>query len=84
MTRTTQQTHHQAGVSESIRVILSLMLVLSAFGAAGCSHDAGAHHRLGSALYAKGQYDAAIAEFKEAIRLNPDFAEAHNDLGSAL
>ena len=26
----------------------------------------------------------AIAEFKEAIRLKPDFAEVHNNLGSAL
>ena len=34
--------------------------------------------------YNKGQLDAAIAEFKEAIRLKPDLAEAHYDLGIAL
>ena len=79
-----QPVEHHAGVRESIRVILSLMLVLSIFGAAGCSHDADAHHRLGSALYAKGQYEGAIAEYREAIRLNPDLALAHNGLGSAL
>jgi tetratricopeptide (TPR) repeat protein len=43
-----------------------------------------AHNSLGSGLNAEGQHDAAIAEFKEAIRLKPDFAEAHNNLGSAL
>jgi len=39
---------------------------------------------LGFALYHKGQYDAAIAEYREAIRLKPGFAEAHNNLGMAI
>jgi len=31
----------------------------------------------------KGQYGAAIASYKEAIRLKPDYAKAHNKLGWA-
>ena len=42
------------------------------------------HYTLGNALYLKGQYDPAIAEYKEAIRLKPDYALAHNNLGMAL
>ena len=32
----------------------------------------------------EGQHDAAIAQFKEVIRLEPDDARPHNNLGSAL
>ena len=32
----------------------------------------------------KSKHDEAIAEYREAIRLKPDFAEAHNNLGNAL
>ena len=40
---------------------------------------------LGSALHGiRARLDEAIAEFREAIRLKPDYAEAHNNLGIAL
>ena len=32
----------------------------------------------------KGQTDEAIRQFEETIRLKPDFAEAHYNLGTAL
>jgi len=35
-------------------------------------------------LSKKGQIDEAISQFQEAIRLKPDDAEAHNNLGTAL
>jgi len=47
------------------------------------SGDAAADLNLGLALYNKGDYDAAIAEYKKAIGLKPDSAEAHNNLGVA-
>jgi tetratricopeptide (TPR) repeat protein len=43
-----------------------------------------AHTNLGLAMYAQGKTDSAIAEFRAALRLRPDFAEAYNDLGVAL
>jgi tetratricopeptide (TPR) repeat protein len=36
---------------------------------------------LGLALAASGDYDAAAARYMEALRIKPDFAEAHNALG---
>jgi len=40
-----------------------------------------AHNRLGRALYAQGRFDESIREQLEAIRLNPDLAEAYCILG---
>ena len=42
------------------------------------------HTLLGSALAARGRSEAAIAEFREALRLEPDSAAAHWNLGAAL
>ena len=36
------------------------------------------------ALHGQGKLDEAIAEYREAIRLKPDYAEAHFNLGIAL
>jgi len=43
-----------------------------------------AHFYLGAALARKGDADGAIAGFREALRLNPSYANAHNSLGVAL
>ena len=40
--------------------------------------------RLGIDLAAQGKFDEAIAEFREALRLEPDSAETHWNLGLAL
>jgi tetratricopeptide (TPR) repeat protein len=37
----------------------------------------------GNVNYHKGDYDGAIQDYNEAIRLKPDFAEAFNDRGNA-
>jgi len=39
---------------------------------------------LGTALRQKGQIDEAIRQYQAAIRLNPDFAPAYNELGTTL
>jgi tetratricopeptide (TPR) repeat protein len=44
----------------------------------------GAMNDLGGALVDKGSLDEAIAAYKEAIRLKPDFAQVYNNLGGAL
>ena len=43
-----------------------------------------AYRTLGDVLLQNGQTDEAISQFKTAIRLKPDFADAHYDLGVAL
>jgi Flp pilus assembly protein TadD len=48
------------------------------------SADAEAHNNLAIALYKKGQYDEAIAEYRRAIALKPDLAGAHYWLGVAF
>lgn len=71
--------HEKIGVpAETVRVTLKNDL--------GCTSedDARAHDKLGRALAEKGDLDGAIAEYREALRLNPNLAEAHDKLGRAL
>jgi tetratricopeptide (TPR) repeat protein len=44
----------------------------------------GARLNLGAALKGKGQLDEAIAEYREALRLQKDYPTAHRNLGNAL
>lgn len=39
---------------------------------------------LGAAYRAQGKLDAAIESFRQALRLSPDFADAHNQMGATL
>jgi Flp pilus assembly protein TadD len=43
-----------------------------------------AHEVLGSLLEAEGRTPEAIIQYREAIRLRPDFGKAHLDLGAVL
>lgn len=43
-----------------------------------------AAYNLGMELAAKGQTDAAIASYRETLRLRPDYAEAHGNLAMSL
>ncbi|MGB2889909.1 MAG: tetratricopeptide repeat protein, partial [Candidatus Acidiferrales bacterium] len=42
------------------------------------------HLKRGNELRSKKDWDAAIAEYREALRLNPKNADAHRVLGAAL
>jgi tetratricopeptide (TPR) repeat protein len=42
------------------------------------------YFNLGRAAFGRGQVDKAIAAFREAIRMNPEYFEAHGNLGNAL
>ena len=46
--------------------------------------DAVTHYERGVALAVEGKLDEAIAEYRAAIRIKPDLAEAHSSLGVAL
>src|SRR5262249_29473465 len=43
-----------------------------------------AHFNLGTALAVAGQNDHAIDEYRQALALRPDYAQAHNNLAGAL
>jgi Flp pilus assembly protein TadD len=43
-----------------------------------------AHEVLGQLMEAEGNIPEAIAHYKEAIRLRPDFGKAHLELGTVL
>ena len=42
------------------------------------------YFRLGNVYVAQNRLDEAIRQYREAIRLKPDYAEAHNNLGAAF
>ena len=42
-----------------------------------------AHKIIGDDLREKGDIDGAIREYNEALRLKPDYTDAHNNLGLA-
>lgn len=46
--------------------------------------DARGHFNLGTTLYNRGEHEDAIRAFREAIKLDPHFADAWNDLGETL
>ena len=39
---------------------------------------------MGSALKDKGDLEAAIDSYKQALKIKPDYAEAYNNMGNAL
>ncbi len=46
--------------------------------------DATARYENGNTLYEQGRFNDAIAAYREAIRLKPDYSEAHNNLAVTL
>ena len=43
-----------------------------------------AHNNLGNAMFKRGELGEAIKHYRQALRINPAYAQAHNDLGVAL
>ena len=61
-----------------------LMLLLALVSVAAPQEGAVTHLDRGNALLDQGDLDGAIAEYREALRLKPDYANVHNNLGVAL
>ena len=49
----------------------------------GKTHTADAHYNLGVASGESGKHQEAIESYKQAIRIDPDYADAHFGLGNA-
>jgi Flp pilus assembly protein TadD len=52
--------------------------------AAAAPDEAVNYNNLGNALLAKGEVEEAIANYLKALKIKPNYPEAHNNLGSAL
>jgi len=67
------------------RRLLWPALALGVLLLAGCARDgAQEHYERGKALYNQGKFAEAEKEYREAIRLKPNFVVAHYNLGLAL
>jgi Flp pilus assembly protein TadD len=65
--------------------ILSLYLLGSGFAAPVLRGDhVVAHNERGMNLYKNGDLNAAIAEYRVALSMNPNYAQAHDNPGVAL
>ena len=47
-------------------------------------YRAGEHYNFGNDLKAQGRLNEAIENYRKALAIRPDYAEAHNNLGAAL
>ena len=69
-------------------IVLLLLAALLALGLAGCHRNPEAAKRKylesGEKYMEKKQYDAAIIQFKKALQIDPKFAQAYYELGSAM
>ncbi len=70
-------------MKNEIRLLLLISVIGLLIGLTGCSRDAQRHYELGKWYHEKGLINEAILEYKNAVRLNPDFYQAHHSLALA-
>ncbi len=61
-----------------------LFVVLFVLAIAGCKSEAERACQQGEEAFAKGQWDEAVAHYRKALEIRPDYAEAHVKLGNVL
>ncbi len=66
---------------DALTFCLVVVLALSVVLTPAWAEEAERYNSEGVVHFNKGDYDAALASFKEAIRLNPDLFLAHFNLG---
>ncbi|PKB83732.1 MAG: hypothetical protein BZY88_01440 [SAR202 cluster bacterium Io17-Chloro-G9] len=59
---------------------LILTLILAVCGGSSAAQE---HFAAGAELQKQGQFEAAITEYEEAIRLDPDYRDAYTNQGAA-
>ena len=66
-------------------ILVSLLLVTIALVLSACGglSEAEEHHNAGADLQEQGRLEEAIAEYDEAIRLDPQYSAAYNNRGAA-
>jgi tetratricopeptide (TPR) repeat protein len=64
-------------------VFLGVFLFISLILLIGCAKNPQKHFDEGDMLFEQGLYDEAIEAYKKAIKMKPDWALAHNNLGLA-
>lgn len=85
--RGTVQEYYELGSIYSDKKLFAQAIVLfqKAFKGVDAEEEnlAPVHNALGFAYFAQEQYDIAIREYKEALKLNPGYTTALNNLGHA-
>jgi tetratricopeptide (TPR) repeat protein len=64
-------------------LIVTVALVVSAFGCSGGLSEADLAYNKGNELRKQGLHDQAIQKYHQAIRLDPDNVKAYNNRGNA-
>ena len=62
--------------------LLAIFLIGISCLLSACSDESVTHYNLGNAYYEQGKLNEAIAEYKKAIEIDPDFADAYYNLGN--
>ena len=62
-------------------LVITIIVNVSCFVSA-CGSWQKAHFNRGLAYYNRGQLEQSIAEYQKAIQINPNFAQARNNLGN--
>ena len=70
-------------MNNALSTAVAVVLVLLSAAACSGMGEAGERNEAGASLAAQGLWSQAMDEYAEAIRLNPDFAEAYNNRGAA-
>lgn len=78
-------------VSQELPRVLIWIVLLGAFsvsvavagGAVQEGNEAAESNRQGVELYKLGKIEEAVAAFKKAVKMKPDYSEAHHNLGNA-
>ena len=65
-------------------ILIAVVLLFSECAVPEVQNNAESYNNRGNAWYQKGDYDRAIANYSNAIEINPSFAVAYGNRGGCL